>query len=1001
MARDYSIEFKLAGEIAGSFFKTMQGAQSALNDVSSTLGNLGKVQADVGKMIDLQNGLGAAGQKMQEARLKADDLARQLELTRAPTKALQDQFKAAQQEVLQLGAEMSRAEKPSEQLKAQYAHAKENLKVLSAEMRTNQKSTRDLEREHNKAAHEADRAEQAFKWQNETLADLSSRTGMADASIADLTARQNRLREATEAATKAQQDLQRINAAKQANLDNRANLRGQMMDAVALGASLYVPVRLAVDFESAMADVKKVVDFDEPGGFELMNKQVLEMSRRLPMAAKDIAAIVAAGGQSGIAANDLGEFAESAIKAGVAFGMTADQAGQMMAEMRTAFGMNQASVNTLMDQINLLANTGAASENVIAAIVQRVGPLGGVAGVAARDIAALGSTLAGMGVKEEVAATGIQNFMLAMVAGESATKKQKAVLKQLGMTSEEVAAGMQEDSKTTMLAVLSGIKEMERDAQAAALVELFGKESVKSIAPLMDQLDLLSENFDKVSDAQRYAGAVQKEYAARAATSENAMQLFRNKVAALGISLGSILLPAINSVMGVIGPMVDAVANFAVAYPGVATALVGVTAALIAGKVAAVGFGYAYTFIKGAVLSVQSAFAVARTAILLHSGALAASTNTSKAAAAAARAMAAAQWVFNVALSANPIGLVVIAIAALIAAGVALYKNWDVISAFLKGVWQGIAPAFEPLIVAVKAIGQAFAPVIDLLGQAWQWFKGLFAPVNASSEALAGATSAGQTFGRILGNVFAVVSLPLQLLLGGIEFVVSGVVKLVTVVIENFDSIKNAFLNFTPLGWMIQGFTALFDYLGGLSLFDSGAKLLETLTAGIKSAVSQPVEAIKGALAKVRDYLPFSDAKVGPLSELTASGQAILNTLGEGMRLAPMPNIVAPLGEIQQAANDAVHSVKIIPFPNAGDVRPAPSAFDGEHGYKNAARKEQQNKNSGGEGGIVIHFSPVINIDGGNADAYAQARAGVAAGAEDLERRLRSIENEKRRLSYE
>ncbi len=110
-----------------------------------------------------------------------------------------------------------------------------------------------------------------------------------------------------------------------------------LMIAGAGAAALAVPVKLSIDFESAMADVKKVVDFDTPQQFKQMENDIISMSTRLPMAAKDIAAIYAAGGQSGIAKNELSQFAESAIKMGVAFDISAEEAGASMAEMRSSF----------------------------------------------------------------------------------------------------------------------------------------------------------------------------------------------------------------------------------------------------------------------------------------------------------------------------------------------------------------------------------------------------------------------------------------------------------------------------------------------------------------------------------------------------------------------------------------------------------------------------------------------------------------------------------------
>ena len=96
-----------------------------------------------------------------------------------------------------------------------------------------------------------------------------------------------------------------------------------------------------MEFESEMAEIRKVVDFDTPEQFKQMGQDILDLSTKMPMAASGIAKIVAAGGQAGIAKEDLLEFAQDAVKMGVAFDLTADQAGDMMAKWRSAFDLNQ------------------------------------------------------------------------------------------------------------------------------------------------------------------------------------------------------------------------------------------------------------------------------------------------------------------------------------------------------------------------------------------------------------------------------------------------------------------------------------------------------------------------------------------------------------------------------------------------------------------------------------------------------------------------------------
>lgn len=60
----------------------------------------------------------------------------------------------------------------------------------------------------------------------------------------------------------------------------------------------------------------------------------------------------------------------------------------------------------------------------------------------------------------------------------------------------------------------------------------------------------------------------------------------------------------------------------------------------------------------------------------------------------ATKAWTAAQWLFNAALNANPIGLVILGIAGLIAIGVLLYQNWDKVKQTLNDTWVGIKNTF-------------------------------------------------------------------------------------------------------------------------------------------------------------------------------------------------------------------------------------------------------------------------------------------------------------------
>lgn len=577
------------------------------------------------------------------------------------------------------------------------------------------------------------------------------RAGLAEMGITNAAQAEGKLREAIDRTTKAlerqrkaQELANKHRAAVEANKAARGDARGALFDGAAMAASLAAPLKMAIDFESSMADVDKVMDLDK-SGLERMSKSAIDLSKTLPMAAKDIAQIMALGGQSGLDEKQLlgggGQvgFVEHAVKMGTAFGMTAEESGEAMAKMKSAFGMSIPEVATLTDKINLLGNTGAANEKQILSIVTRVGPLGGVAGTAAGEIAALGSTLAGMGVQEEVAATGIQNLMLALTRGTKATKGQREDLQKLGLEAEDVAKSMQKDATGTMLKVFEKVGGLEKYQQAAVLEGLFGRESIKAIAPLLSQLDTLKENFNKVGDATKYSGAVTAEYDKRAATTANRLKLASNQTAAMGISMGNILLPSLNDGLTMLTPWMERLSALTQAFPGVTRAVVLTVAALVLGKVVAIAAGYGFALLKGALLSVRGVLIAARMAWVLQTGAMVASMVVTRVAALASKAFAAAQWLLNAALAANPIALVIIALVALAAAAYLIVTRWEEIKAGALALWEslkGMAGNF------VQIGGQ----MIDGL------ISGVTAKLSDLKDTVIGAaTSVGQWFKETLG----------------------------------------------------------------------------------------------------------------------------------------------------------------------------------------------------------------------------------------------------------
>lgn len=783
------------------------------------------------------------------------------------------------------------------------------VRTLAQQIRATDTPSKALNAEFEKAVRVARQLKTAHSAQEATLQRVRGRLEATGISTRDLVAHERRLRNEIQTTAAAMQHRQQQLAKLEAAQRRAGKIHSAGMSAAAHGAgALYagqralraevLPVGHAMDFESAMADVRKVVDFDTPQQFAEMGRDIENLSMRLPMLPEQIAQIVAAAGQASIPRQELVRFADDAARMGVAFDSTAEESGQTMATWRTAFRMGQEQVVELADKINYLGNTGPASVNKISAVVNRIGALGEVAGLQSGPLAALGATVAGMGIESEVSATGIKNMLLTLAAGDSATKRQRVAFQQLGIDARKMADFMQEDAGGAIVSVLKKLQALPKAEQSATLTKLFGRESVGAIAPLLTNLELLETNFAKVADAQVYGGSMAAEYAARVATSANALQLAKNTAVVLSQSIGQTLLPDVKLLSERVASVVTRCVDWIRANPQLTatlaklviggTALVTVFGALLLGGGMA---AMAFSQIHKAVLLVGGGGGIG--GLIGKIGALAGQT-------------------FPMLLNVGRLLLVllggisapVLAIGAAIAVVAALvWKYWEPIKAFMIGVWQGLSAAFAPVLEQLRAALAPLAPVweviSDAMAQAWAWVKQLLAPFEATNEQLEGATAAGRQFGHVLG---VVMGLPLQLAARGIESLVAAfrvIEPVVRAVLGGaFQYIRGAWELIAGLfsgngERMRQGLLQMWSGVNGIlagwpaKMLQAGTDMVAGLVAGIRAKIGDAGKAIAavgdGVIGKFKNLLGIhSPSRVfAQLGGFTMQGLAVGLQRGE------------------------------------------------------------------------------------------------------------------------
>ncbi len=481
---------------------------------------------------------------------------------------------------LKLIGDFKKLQAESDRSRAAFDRQKAEVRRLREEMRKVERPTAKMQRDFESARNKSERLRQSHERHKRDLATLNGKLKEAGVNTANLGAEERRLaRTVDRLSTSFGQQMQRLERMKVMQ-DRIATSRKQMSETLARGANmtfvggaainggrriftaLSSPIRAAVEFESAMSDVRKVVSFDSPQAFKTMSDDILKLSTRIPMAADGLAQIVAAGGQSGMQGDELLTFAEMAAKIGVAFDISAGQTGDAMASIKTQLGLSLDETSNLFDAMNHLSNNMASTAPKLVNFTTRVAADGEVKGFNATETIAFGSAMIAAGAQADVAATSFRNMGRALVAGFAATPAIRGGLANIGLEAEDVAKRMQQDAVGTVIDVFERINKLPEDMQSANMKLIFGDEA-RALTPLINRLDLLKESLGLVADEQNYLGSADREYAERAKTTANNMQLLRNQMTQMGVTIGEAVLPPLNDLIKRMKPIIEAVTDWA------------------------------------------------------------------------------------------------------------------------------------------------------------------------------------------------------------------------------------------------------------------------------------------------------------------------------------------------------------------------------------------------------------------------------------------------------
>ena len=328
------------------------------------------------------------------------------------------------------------------------------------------------------------------------------------------------------------------------------------------------PIDSAIAFESAMADVKKVVNFTpNTKEFKAFGDEILTLSTKIPLAATELATIAASGGQLGIAKDSIIGFTTVVAKMSTAFDMMPNEAGDSIAKLMNIYGLSIKEATSLGDAVNHLSDNTAAKAKEMISIVSKTGGMAKAFGLNAVQVAALGDAFLSMGMAPDVASTSINAMLTKLSAADKQGKKFQKGLKAIGLDAKQMGHMIEKDANGAIIKVLKSLKHLDKRKQTGVLLDLFGMEYASKIALVVNGLENYEKALELVSDKSKYVASMQKEFETRSATTENQMKLLGNSMDRIGVTVGSVLLPPLNKAITAVSSLADKIFKWTKAHP--------------------------------------------------------------------------------------------------------------------------------------------------------------------------------------------------------------------------------------------------------------------------------------------------------------------------------------------------------------------------------------------------------------------------------------------------
>ena len=555
---------------------------------------------------------------------------------------------------------------------------------------------------------------------------------------------------------------------------------------------------------------------------ELLNKAMKEAASNSTFGMNDAAQAALNFARAGLSAEEASSALAPAMNLAAGEGGELNTVSEGLVATINGFHGSFSEAGQYADVFAAACNNSALDVNSLSSAMSTAAPVFSAAGYSVNDAALYMGIMANAGIGAEEAATSLKTGLARLV---DPSKEGAEALKALGVSVTN-ADGTMKDSVTVQQELHDAFSTLSESEQIAAASAIFGKNQMDKWLALINTSPAEVGELD--SALTNCSGTTEKMAEAMMSGFGGSLEKLKSSIDVLVTSIGEALAPTILQVTNVIQNLVDRFNSLTPAQQqtivkiGLLVAAIGPLLMVIGTVISTIGTvvsaaGTVITFVSG----LSAAFAAAGGAAGIFTAAMAVIT--------------------------GPIGIAAAAIAALIAIGVLLWKNWDKIKEFASQLGENLKKIWSNIQTSVSQIAKN---TMSAVVNTWSNIKNSVSNlVTGTREKIVSAwNSAGAAISSAVSKIRSVISSGFTAARTLVSNVVSNIGSMIS---SGFSAAKNAVSN------AVSGIQSKISS-GFNSARNTVLNIFSKIQSGIKEKMTTAQKTVSDVISKIRSKFNFS-----------------------------------------------------------------------------------------------------------------------------------------------